>query len=74
MIKEIRFMNWKSYKDAKLYIDPLNVLIGTNASGKSNAIDAIAFLNNAVNGRNLQASLDGESALLLEANIGGIYG
>jgi len=39
MIKEIRFMNWKSFSDAKVYIDPLNVLIGTNASGKSNIID-----------------------------------
>lgn len=74
MIKEIRFMNWKSYKDAKLYIDPLNILIGTNASGKSNAIDAFAFLNNAVNGRSLQASLDGESGLSLEAIMGGIRG
>lgn len=74
MIKEIRFMNWKSYKDANLYIDPLNVLIGTNASGKSNAIDAIAFLNNEVHASSLQASLDGESALLLDANIGGIRG
>lgn len=74
MIKEIRFMNWKSYKNAKLYIDPMNIIIGTNASGKSNAIDAFAFLNNAVNGRNLQASLDGESGLALEVIMGGIRG
>jgi predicted ATPase len=74
VIKEIRLLNWKSYKDANLYIDPLNVLIGTNASGKSNAIDAIAFINNEVHASSLQASLDGESALLLDANIGGIRG
>lgn len=74
MIKEIRFFNWKSFKDAKVYIDPLNVLIGTNASGKSNVIDGIAFLNSAVLGRNLQATLDGESTVLLDGSIGGIRG
>ena len=74
MIKEIRFVNWKSYKHANLYIDPLNVLIGTNASGKSNAIDAITFLNNAVNGMNLQAALDGEGGMSLEVIMGGIRG
>lgn len=74
MIKEFSFINWKSYKDANLYIDPLNVLIGTNASGKSNAIDAIAFLNNTVNGMNLQAALDGEGGMSFEVIMGGIRG
>lgn len=74
MIKEIRFMNWKSFCDAKVYIDPLNVLIGTNASGKSNIIDGIAFLNSAVQGRNLQAALDGESGSFLDGSIGAIRG
>lgn len=74
MIKEIRFIKWKSFKDAKVYIDPLNVLIGTNASGKSNLIDGIAFLKNAVNGINLQASLDGQSGMSLEGATGAIRG
>ena len=67
-------MNWKSFSDAKVYIDPLNVLIGTNASGKSNIIDGIAFLNSAVQGRNLQAALDGESGSFLDGSIGAIRG
>lgn len=74
MIKEIRFIDWKSFKDAKVYIDPLNVLIGINASGKSNLIDGIAFLTSAVNGINLQTSLDGQGGTLLEANVGSIRG
>ncbi len=45
MIKELRLVNWKSFQDAKLYIDPLTVLIGSNAGGKSNALDALLFLN-----------------------------
>ncbi len=45
MIKELRLTNWKSFHSATLYIDPLTVLIGSNASGKSNCLDALLFLN-----------------------------
>ncbi len=44
MITELRLQNWKSFSDAKLYIDPITVIIGTNASGKSNIFDALKFL------------------------------
>lgn len=44
MITKIRLVNWKSFKDSTLYIDPLTFLIGTNASGKSNVLDAFDFL------------------------------
>jgi predicted ATPase len=74
MIKEIRFCNWKSFSDSVLYIDPLTVLIGTNASGKSNIVDGIAFLNSAAMGRNLQTALDGESGILLDGTVGAIRG
>ena len=45
MIEEIRLRNWKSYKDSKLYIEPLTFIIGYNASGKSNVFDALHFLS-----------------------------
>ena len=45
MIKELKLTNWKSFETATLYIDPLTVLIGSNASGKSNCLDALLFLN-----------------------------
>ncbi|WP_256834791.1 AAA family ATPase [Parageobacillus thermoglucosidasius] len=48
MLKEVHYKNWKSFSNATLYIDPLTVLIGTNASGKSNALDSIAFLSRVV--------------------------
>jgi predicted ATPase len=44
MIKELKLTNWKSFKEATLYIDPLTILIGANASGKSNALDALFFM------------------------------
>ncbi|MED4968423.1 AAA family ATPase [Parageobacillus toebii] len=74
MLKEVHYKNWKSFSNATLYIDPLTVLIGTNASGKSNALDGIAFLSRVVQGKELQTILSGDSALLLEANIQAIRG
>jgi predicted ATPase len=74
MLKEIRYKNWKSFAEATLYIDPLTILIGTNASGKSNALDGIAFLNRAVQGRDFQTVLSGDPSLLLEVNMQAIRG
>ena len=45
MITKLRLKNWKSFKDSTLYIDPLTILIGINASGKSNVLDALDFLH-----------------------------
>lgn len=45
MITKLRLKNWKSFKDSTVYIDPLTILIGVNASGKSNVLDALDFLN-----------------------------
>lgn len=45
MIEYIQLHNWKSFADAKLFIEPLTFVIGTNASGKSNILDAFYFLS-----------------------------
>jgi predicted ATPase len=50
MITELRLENWKSFGEATLYIDPLSILIGTNASGKSNVLDALLFLQKIASG------------------------
>jgi len=55
--------NWKSYEKATLNIDALTVLIGTNSSGKSNLLDALAFLNRIANGTMLTAALQGDGAV-----------
>lgn len=46
MIEELKLTNWKSYGDSTLYIEPLTFIIGFNASGKSNILDALSFLAN----------------------------
>jgi predicted ATPase len=55
--------NWKSIAETSLEIDPLSVLIGTNASGKSNVLDALAFLNRISQGALLTAALQGDGNL-----------
>ncbi len=44
MFKKLTLQNWKSFRYAELPIDSLTILIGTNASGKSNVVDAFEFL------------------------------
>jgi len=53
MISSISFKNFKSYRDATLQLAPLSLLIGANASGKSNAIEGIRFLSWLAEGRHL---------------------
>ena len=44
LIKSLHLKNILSFKDTKLELQPLNVLIGANGSGKSNLIDVIGLL------------------------------
>ncbi len=57
MLKEITLKNWKSFNESILYIDPITALIGPNASGKSNALDALSFLNRLAAGLNITSIL-----------------
>jgi len=63
MLKKVSFLNWKSFRGADLYIDPLTILIGTNASGKSNALDGLRFLNFASLGIDLSSIFTGDTKL-----------
>lgn len=60
MITKLIIENWKSYENSLLHIDPLSVLVGTNASGKSNALDALLFLNRVASGAMLTSALKGD--------------
>lgn len=60
MIKQLELKNWKSFQSGKLYIDPLTILIGTNASGKSNVLDALSLLQMLTLGKSIQAAMAGD--------------
>lgn len=64
MIKELNLINWKSFEKATLYIDPLTVLIGSNASGKSNCLDALLFLNRVSQGVSIFSAIAGDVNIL----------
>ncbi|WLR94369.1 AAA family ATPase [Shinella zoogloeoides] len=68
MIREIKIQDWKSYKLASIPFDQLTVLIGTNASGKSNALDALEFLSR------VSAAADINSAIVGDSNTVNIRG
>lgn len=63
MITTLKLENWKSFEASTLHIDTLTVMIGTNASGKSNALDAFSFLNRIASGTMLTAALQGDTGL-----------
>lgn len=63
MLKQLILENWKSFRHAVLDIDPLTVLIGTNASGKSNALEALEFLKRTAEGKQLESALVGDSVI-----------
>jgi predicted ATPase len=55
MLTAINFNKFKSYKEARLPLAPLTVLIGANASGKSNAIEGMRLLAWLAQGQKLSA-------------------
>ena len=62
MIKCFTFENFKSFEKAELNLEALTTLIGTNSSGKSNAIEGIAILAKAATGIELNTILDGQKS------------
>lgn len=55
MLTAITLENFKSYRSARLPLAPLTVLIGANASGKSNAVEAMRLLSWLAQGQKLSA-------------------
>src|SRR3954468_17903207 len=61
MLKRIRLKDFKSFVDEEVEVAPLTLLVGANASGKSNFLDALRFLRG-ISSVNLSVSevLNGE--------------
>src|SRR5438132_13731627 len=56
MIKQIRIQNFRSIVNVTVDLDPLTVLIGRSGTGKSNFVQAIRFLRDSLNVRNMNAN------------------
>ncbi len=63
MIKQVIMSNWKSFANSTLYIDPISILIGANAGGKSNTVDALSFLYRVGSGVGVFQAINGDLSL-----------
>src|SRR6266849_2122743 len=50
-LTSLRLAGWKSIRDAKIELRPLNVLIGANGTGKSNLVSFFKLMNEMMGGR-----------------------
>ncbi len=66
MILNVRLRDFKNVRQAKLRLGPFTLLVGTNASGKSNLRDACRFLhgNGCLRSAVCRACVAGKSNLL----------
>ena len=74
MIDRIVIENFKSLRRVDLRLGPLNLFIGTNASGKSNLLDAFRVLQGIGSGFTLREILDGKPKSATSDVWGGIRG
>ncbi|MFP4458522.1 MAG: AAA family ATPase [Candidatus Zixiibacteriota bacterium] len=69
-IKRLKVSNFKSFNELDLELGDFNVLIGANASGKSNFVSIFEFLRDIANdGLENAISLQGDADYLLNFNI-----
>lgn len=54
MLTSFSLRDFKSFREASLPLGPLTVLIGANAAGKSNAIEALRLLSWLAQGQKLK--------------------
>ena len=60
MLRSLRLRNFKNFADERLTLGPFSVIVGANASGKSNIRDAFRFLHGIGRGYRLSEILGGK--------------
>jgi predicted ATPase len=71
MIKVLHVKNFKSFKDVKIELGKFNVVIGSNASGKSNFVEIFRFLKDIKNfGLDNALGKRGDPKYLINLKIG----
>ena len=67
MIRRVFIQGYKSLRDVDITLSPLTVIIGPNASGKSNLLDALGLLSGVVTSPTINAAFDRHRGLPLES-------
>jgi predicted ATPase len=60
MLRSLKLSRFKSFEESLLPLGPLTLLVGANASGKSNVRDALRFLHGCAQGYTLTEVVDGK--------------
>ena len=60
MITKLHLREFKNFQDVTLHLGPLTILMGANASGKSNLRDALRFLHGVARGYTLADTMGGK--------------
>lgn len=74
ILRSLALNDFKSFRDSRIPFGPFTLLVGTNASGKSNVQDALRFLHGCAQGFTLAEVMDekwGAGGLLLWRGIRG---
>src|ERR1700730_12157699 len=58
MLKRIKIQGYKSLVDLEVHLQPLTVLFGPNASGKSNFLDALQLLSRMASSKKLKDAFE----------------
>jgi predicted ATPase len=66
MLSRVKIKGYKSFQDVDVRLKPVTILIGPNASGKSNFLDALHFLHLAVTQTSLSAAFQSHRGYPLE--------
>ena len=74
MITSVRLVNFKNFADETLKVGPFTVIVGANASGKSNIRDAFRFLHGIGRGYTLAEILGGKYGVGGQREWAGIRG
>jgi len=67
MIRRVRIDGYKSFHDTEVELSPLTLIVGPNATGKSNLFDALHLLSRIVMSRSLQEAFDDHRGDPIEA-------
>ena len=74
MITSVRMVNFKNFADETLKVGPFTIIVGANASGKSNIRDAFRFLHGIGRGYTLAEILGGKYGPGRQPGVGGHTG
>jgi predicted ATPase len=67
MIRRLKVQGYKSLKNIEIFFEPVSIIFGPNAAGKSNVLDALNLVSGLVASKNIKQAFDQHRGLPLES-------